>query len=105
MKPQPKLDARVRMKQILDAALALACKGRSYTSLSRDEIARAAGIPSSSLIQYHFGTMPDFQRDIMREAIRRECLPVIAQGLAVGDKRCKKLDPELKAKALQALTA
>lgn len=105
MKPQPKLDARVRMKQILDAALELACKGRSYTSLSRDEIAKAAGIPSSSLIQYHFGTMPKFHRAILGEAIRRECLPVIAQGLAVGESRCKKLAPELKTKALAAIAA
>lgn len=104
MKPQPKLEARERMKQILDAALQLACSGRPYMSLSRDEIAKAAGIPSSSLIQYYFGTMPEFHRDVLREAIRRECLPVIAQGLAVGDKRCRKLDPKLKAKALQSLT-
>lgn len=103
MKPQPKIEHRLRVAQILDAALVLAQRGRCFTSLSRDEIAREAGFASSSLITHHMGTMEALKRDIMREAIRRECLPVIAQGLALGDKRAQKLPPELKEKALHSL--
>lgn len=100
MKPQTKLDARVRVAQILAAALALAPK-RGYSNLTREEIAQKAGIPAS-LITYHMGTMPELRRQIMREAVRAKCLPVIAQGVACGDKHAMKAPAELRQEALQS---
>jgi len=106
MKPQPKIDAREQVAKILQAALKLASNGgRSYNSLSRDDIARECGFASSSLITHHMGTMEALRRDIMREAIRVECLPVIAQGLVIRDRHARKAPDALKAKALQAVAA
>jgi AcrR family transcriptional regulator len=102
MKPQIKLEARARKAQILSAALSLA-PSRGYACLTRDEVAAAAGIPSS-LVAYHMGTMQAFKRDLMREAIRVECLPVIAQGLACKDPHALKASDDLRARAAASLT-
>lgn len=101
MKPQIKLEARQRVAQILAAALELAPRV-SYARLTRDEVAKHIGIPSS-LIPYHMGTMEEFRRKIMREAVRVECLPVIAQGLVARDRHALKAPEPLRTKALQSL--
>lgn len=104
MKPQIKLEARERIAQILGAALTLCTKQTTYSRITREEIARHANIPPT-LITYHMGTMADLRRDIMREAVRQECLPVIAQGLAARDRHALKAPEELRARALQSLAA
>ncbi len=101
MKNQPKLEARARITQILKAALEIAPK-RGYSKLTRDEIAERAKVPPS-LITYHFGTMLELRRQIMREAVRIKCLPVIAQGLACRDKHAVKASEELRTLALNSL--
>jgi len=101
MSKQIKLEARGRIAQILRAALEIAPKV-GYARLTRDEIAKRAGIPSS-LVAYHMGTMPELRRHIMREAVRAECLPVIAQGLAVRDRHAMKAPDEIKNRALDSL--
>lgn len=100
---QTKHPAREQKARILDAALKLS-ERHGYAHVSRDDIARACGFPSSSLVAYHMGTMPELRRAVMREAIRRECLPVLAQGLAARDRHAHKAPPELAQKALQSLT-
>lgn len=101
MKPQVKLEARQRVAQILAAALELAPRV-GYAKLTRDDVAKRIGVPAS-LIPYHMGTMSEFRRAVMREAVRVECLPVIAQGLAARDRHALKAAPELRARALQSL--
>ena len=103
MSKQTKLDARTRVAQILAAALELAPKV-GYQKLTREAVALHLGIPSS-LVPYHMGTMAEFRRQIMREALRVECLPVIAQGLAARDRHALKAEPELRARALQSLAS
>jgi hypothetical protein len=73
-----------------------------YTRITRDAVAQHLGI-SSSLIPHHMGTMEEFRRKVMREAVRVECLPVIAQGIATRDRHALKAPPELRARALQSL--
>jgi len=104
MTPQPKQDARERIKHILDTALILA-EQHGYTNVSRDAIARVCGFPSPSLITYHMGTMEELRRKVMREAIKRENLRVLAQGLAARDRHARKAPDDLKARALQTLAA
>ena len=103
MKPQIRLEARARVAQILKAALELCGEGAHYVRITRDEIAKKAGIPSS-LVAYHCGTMADLRRDIMREAVRVENLAVLAQGLAARDRQALKAPEELRHRAIQALT-
>lgn len=91
-----------RKEQILTAALKVAARPGGWSKLTRDAVAKEAncaeGLPSK-----YFGTMVDFRRAVMRAAIRSEALPVIAQGLAAGDKVAKKADETLKRKALASL--
>lgn len=100
-KNQPKLEARERIAQILAAALAIAPR-KGYARITREEIAERAKVPPS-LITYHFGTMPELRRDIMREAVRVECLPVIAQGLAAKDRHAMKAPEEIRTRAIESL--
>lgn len=101
MSKQIKLEARERIAQILAAALKVA-KAKGYNRITRDDIAEEAGIPPT-LIPYHMGTMVELRRQIMREAVRVECLPIIAQGVAMRDRHALKASPELRTRALQSL--
>jgi AcrR family transcriptional regulator len=100
---QVKLEARQRVAQILAAALELA-PAVGYQKLTRDAVAARLGV-SPSLIPAHMGTMAEFRRALMREAVRVGCLPVIAQGLAARDRHAQKAPPELRARALQSLAS
>jgi len=103
MKTQIKLEARERIAQILTAALELSStREGGYSRLTRDDIAVHIKIPPS-LITYHLGTMAELRRDIMREAVRVSCLPVIAQGLACRDRHALKASDELRQLALQSV--
>lgn len=93
---------QVRRELILAAAAALAASGAPYHALSREAIARAAGV-SGPALQYHFGTMVQFRRDLMRYAIRHELLPVVAQGLAADDAHARRAPPALREKAAKFL--
>ena len=102
MTKQTKMHPADRIAQILDAALVVASKV-GYARLTREDIAKRADVPAS-LISYHLGTMPALRRKIMREAIRTECLPVVAQGLAIRDRFALKAPAELRARAVASLS-
>lgn len=100
MAQQAKLEARERTAQILAAALKLAAKD-GYNRITREAIAAAAGV-SPGLVTHHMGTMVELRRSIMREAVRTECLPVIAQGLSAHDRHAGKAPHELQHRAVLA---
>jgi len=102
MTKQTKLKPSDRIAQILSAALVVASKV-GYARLTREDIAKRADVPAS-LISYHLGTMPALRRKIMREAIRTECLPVVAQGLAIRDRFALKAPADLRARAVASLS-
>lgn len=93
---------REAMQRILDAALALAVLPGGLARLTRIAVASEAGC-SEALVSVHFGTMTSFRRDVVREAVRTERLPVIAQALAAGDPAALKAPEDLKQRALQSL--
>lgn len=101
MTKQIHLEKRERIAQILDAALKLAPRV-GYNRLTREQIAEEAKVPPT-LITYHFGTMVALRRDIMREAVRVKCLPVIAQGIALRDKHAQKVPDEIRKQAIESL--
>lgn len=100
---QQKLEARERLAQILAAALKMATRD-GYQRITRDTIARAAGV-SEALVTHYLGTMPELRRAVMREAIRAGCLPVIAQGLAARDRHALKAPAAIRTEALKSLAA
>ena len=101
MSKQTKLAVRDRVAQILQASLDVA-KTVGFNRMTREDIAERAKV-SPALITYHLGTMKSLRRDVMREAIRCECLPVIAQGIVLGDPHAVKAPRELLSRALASL--
>lgn len=84
--------------QILAAALSLAAQ-RGYTNVTRDAVAhRVKAAPS--LVNYYFKTMKVFRRQLMRHAIRKGDLCVVAQGLIARDVHALKAPADLRARAI-----
>ena len=99
-----KLPAEDRKRQILSAAVRVAARPGGWASMTRIAVANEAGL-SEAMVSIHFGTMLNFRRSVMREAIRLSQLSIVAQGLASGDKCAQKADMALKQKALASLAA
>lgn len=91
-----------RKYEILTAALIVAGAPGGWSKLTRDAVAREAKC-AAGLVSKYFGTMTQMRRTVMRSAVLTENLPIVAQGLAAGDKCAQKADPELKARALNTL--
>lgn len=91
-----------RKASILEAAISAAQK-QSFSGLRLHHIATAADC-SNALVVSHFGTMTKMRRAVMRAAISRELLPIIAQGVAMSDPAAIKAPKELKDKALASLS-
>ena len=72
-----------RADQILAAGVELASRV-GYQRLTRGQVAEAAGC-SVPLISVYFLSAELMREMILTEAVRTGCLPVIAEGLAVGD--------------------
>ena len=96
-------DKGVRKEQILSAALKLA-ESIGYTHVSRDKVAALIECAPGT-ITHSFGTMPQFRRALMRYAIAKGSLVVLAQGLAAKDTHAQKAPIDLRKKALASLAA
>lgn len=90
-----------RRDEVLAVALALSVEG-CYRNVTRQDIAERIGITPQA-IQHHIGTMADLRRDIVRAAVRSECLPVLAQAMAYKDPHVMKAPEDLLARARVAL--
>jgi len=88
----------LRREHILIAALKLAEKTGVH-NLQRQYIANEAGI-SSSLVSYHFGTMIQLKRTVLRAAIKREIIPIIYHAIKHNDNGVKKLSLKLRTKVM-----
>lgn len=90
-----------RTHQIITAGLDLA-ERFGYNKVTRDQLAQATGLASGT-INLHFGTMPQFQRAVMRAAIKQRNLRVVAQGLAHRDPIARRAPEELKNAAADSI--
>lgn len=95
------MNSKQRKRELLSAALALSVR-HGYNHVTRAQIATAAGC-SEGLVTHSLGTMTTLRRAIMGEAIRAECLPVIAQGLAARDARAMRIPDDVKRRAAATL--
>lgn len=91
-------DSSERRIQILDAAMELAGK-IGYQNITREMVATAANT-SCALVTWYFSPMESLKRIVMATAIEREILPIIAQGLSLGDEQTLTIRKELKQKVL-----
>jgi AcrR family transcriptional regulator len=90
-----------RKLAILAAAVAEA-KRHGYMNVTRHMIAERAGC-TPALVPYYFGTMNELRRAIMSEAIRTRELRIVAQGIADGHPKAKRVPLELRQAALSSL--
>lgn len=90
-----------RRKEILEAALTLA-RQIGYTNVTRHMVAEQCQC-STGAINAHYGTMKKLRHRIMRAAIERSDLKIIAQGLAAGDRLAQSASEKLKEAAIQEL--
>jgi AcrR family transcriptional regulator len=86
---------------ILFAAMAVAQRV-GWNAMTRDQIAEQARV-SAGLVTLRLGTMVNLRRAVMRAAIHRENLTVVAQGLAVRDKQALKAPAALIKRCQAAL--
>lgn len=101
MKNNTRMKPEARSEEIVAAGLRIAIN-RGWKALTRDGVATEAGV-SFAMVNFRFGTMTQLKRAVMREAIRREELRVIAQGYVSDDPTASKIDNDLKTRALSSL--
>lgn len=92
-----RVDPALRKDHILSTALAIS-EIKGYNKITRDDVAEAAGV-SMGLITHYFETMNQLKRDIMRAAVKRGYVAIIAQGLTNKDRHALKASKELKTQA------
>ncbi len=101
MTKRRRLAPKDRKRELVDAGI-LAARRVGFNNLRREDAASVAGCVVGT-ISLHFNTLGQFKRAIMREAIKREELRIIAEGLAVRDANALKAPEELKRRAAGAL--
>lgn len=101
MKDRTRLVPKVRKEQILNATIELAIS-IGYKNITRLAIANSLNI-NESLVSHYFGTMKELKTKILRVAIRKEILSIIAQGIVAEDPLALKAPEALKQRALQEL--
>lgn len=95
-----RLSPNERRALILKAAVALAVRG-DYRNITRDAVADHAGV-SAGLVSQYF-PMSKLRQSIMREAVRLELLPILAQGIVARDPLALAAPLKLKARALDSI--
>ncbi len=98
-----RLHPDIRKAEIITAAIKLA-QMVGYDNVTRSEIANAAGV-ANGLVSRYWGTMPQLKRAIMRQAIQKEDLIILVQGLARADINALKAPKHLKEAAIRELMA
>lgn len=96
-----RVSPKLRRKHVLDVAIELA-KTKGYTAVTRDEVALKACV-SPGLISHHFKSIENLRATILKTAIKREVLEIIAQGLVRKDPIAIQAPQKLKQKAIAHL--
>lgn len=87
---------------ILRAAVILSTRD-GYANITRDQIAEFAGVASGT-VTYHFGDMNALRAAVMRFAVDKEVLKIVADGLADGNLIARKASDQLKRRAAMSIT-
>ena len=101
------VDMAVRMRPAERRAEILAAAVRTAAAvglqrMTRENIATAAGC-TPGLVSARLGTMRQIRDKVMREAVRREELTVIAQGIALRHPHAVRAPAELQRRAAASL--
>lgn len=91
-----------RKASILEAAIE-AAKQHTFSGMRLHHVATAAEC-SNALVVSYYSTMPQVRRAVMRAAIKRGLLDIIANGVVTRDPTALKADEGLKTRALASLS-
>ncbi len=96
-----RMGKRARHDEVLDAALRVA-EHIGYNRMTREDIALAARC-SPALVSEVLGTMVQCRRSVVRAAVARGVLAVVAQGLALRDPHALKAPESVRLAAARTL--
>jgi AcrR family transcriptional regulator len=88
---------KIRKEMILCTAIEMSLKV-GYQHLIRDKVAKKAGI-SGALVNKYFGTIETLKKEVLRVAIEKGIIEIVAQGLGMRDPDALKAPEEIKQKA------
>jgi AcrR family transcriptional regulator len=92
-----------RDSRILAAAVAVAGE-RGYASFSRLDVAQRAEVSEATVSNFGVGSPLDRLREaVVREAIRLEILPILAQAIVANAPAATDIPEQLKARALAGM--
>jgi len=94
-----RLDPAARTAELITVALRVA-QATGWRTLTHAAVAAEAGV-SQGLVVARLGTKAEMLRSVMRAAVRDGVVPVVAEGLAAGDKHARRADRELRARVLK----
>lgn len=92
-----------RNSRVLDAACTIA-GNLGLASMTRARVAALAGVANGT-VTHAYTDAAGLRAAVMREAVHRPILRVLAQGLAAGDAIALDAPDDLKRQALDSLTA
>ena len=98
MKERTRMDPEERKAALMAAALKLAAQ-HGYRNVTRVQLASYCDV-SEALVSFHFGTMAQFRRALMRHAIHEGNCAVVLQGIADGNNQARKAPDGLREAAL-----
>lgn len=87
--------------QILNAAIDIA-QTDGWRAVTRDRVAEQAYVAQGS-VNAHFGTIDALRTAVMEEAVRREIVAIVAQGLAEQHPAARAAPVDLKRRALEQM--
>lgn len=90
-----------RYHHILEAALGLA-QTVGYRSLTRANVAEAAGV-APSLVSHYYLMVELLKMEVLALAVERGILPLVAEGLVAGEAVCLNAPMDLRARAAVSL--
>lgn len=99
---RPRTDPSERNEQILEAALAEA-QTHGYQWITRDGIAERMGCAAGTVSQY--GGMLEIKRAVVRLAVEREVLSIIAEAIASGSPAVAHASEDLRRRAMRSVVA
>lgn len=94
-----RMPPELRKQHIIEQGLVLARKGH-YLLFTRAELAAACNV-SPGLINVYAGNVDNIRQDVLRMAVERKVVEVVAQGLVQHDPIVNNIDKELKRKAIE----
>jgi AcrR family transcriptional regulator len=95
-------DPTERKQELLEVAIHLA-KETGYSHITRNEIARRAGV-AYGLVTSYFKTIDNLKKMVVKEAIKQEIVQIIAEALARKEPLTRRLTPALREKVIRYLS-